>query len=220
MAIQAAPALPRRRRTQEERTVETRAKLIRAAVESICELGYAHATTSVIAERAGLSRGALQHQFGTRLDLLVAVIDYLSDEMLRLTEGLPASGLPLSERIDAILKKYWEIYAGPIFMAVLHVFVGARSEPGVYKQLRNHISGIYRVNDRVWHAAFSDVDMPPERLAAARKVVLATLRGLAVGKFLGISSGNERAELKLLREVVGQLLLETPEAARPRRRSQ
>jgi AcrR family transcriptional regulator len=219
MAAEGAPALPRRRRTQEERTVETRGKLIRAAIESICELGYAHATTTVIAERAGLSRGALQHQFGTRLDLLVAVIDYLSDEMLRLTEGLPASGLTLSERIDAILKKYWEIYAGSIFMAVLHVFIGARSEPGVYKHLRNHMADIYRVNDRVWHAAFSDVDMPPKRLAAARKVVLANLRGLAVGKFLGISSGDERAELKLLRELVGQLLLEEPDSRRPRRRS-
>jgi AcrR family transcriptional regulator len=207
VADRAAP-LRRRRRSQQDRTAETREKLIRAAVESICQLGYAHATTSLIAERASLSRGALQHQFGTRLDLLFAVLDHLSDEMLRHTQRLPAAGLTLGERIDAILKKYWEIYSGPTFMAVLHVFIGAGAEPGVYKKLRNHITDIYRINDRIWHAAFSDVQMPPARLAAARKVVLASLRGLAVGKFLGIS-GDEREELKLLREVLGHLLQES-----------
>ncbi len=50
---QAAPIPVRRRRTQEERSAETRERLIAATIECICELGYRDATTAVIAERAG-----------------------------------------------------------------------------------------------------------------------------------------------------------------------
>ncbi|HWD67102.1 MAG TPA: TetR/AcrR family transcriptional regulator [Caulobacteraceae bacterium] len=57
---------PPLRRTQSERSASTRGRLIDAAIECLCDLGYAGATTGAIVERAGLSRGALLHHFRTR----------------------------------------------------------------------------------------------------------------------------------------------------------
>lgn len=49
---------PRLRRTQEERSQETRARLLDATIESLIDVGYAGTTTTAVCERAGLSRGA------------------------------------------------------------------------------------------------------------------------------------------------------------------
>lgn len=62
------------RRTQEERTAETRRALVDAAVRVIHRLGYGGATTALIAEEAGVSRGAILDHFGTRAVLMAEVI--------------------------------------------------------------------------------------------------------------------------------------------------
>src|SRR5436309_11852144 len=77
--VKAEPRGPSRRkhkrRTQEERSATTRRRLIDAAVECLNESGYLEATLEVVAARAGVSRGAVQHHFGSRNDLLIAVVE-------------------------------------------------------------------------------------------------------------------------------------------------
>src|SRR3546814_13069479 len=58
-----------RRRTQEERSAETRESLVAAAIEVLAEVGYVAATTAAIAERASVSRGAIQYHFESKTDL-------------------------------------------------------------------------------------------------------------------------------------------------------
>ena len=77
----ALAAAPRTRRSQEQRSAETRERLIVAAIECIERVGYVEATTTLIAQQANVSRGALQHHFATKADLIVAVIDRVSEEL-------------------------------------------------------------------------------------------------------------------------------------------
>ena len=106
----------KRRRTQDERSAETRQKLIEAAIAAICELGLSAATTTVIAERAGMTRGALQYHFDSRFTLLSAVIDRLSagisSEMSLLANTLPSQAHSLDRRLDEAIRAYWRIYSG------------------------------------------------------------------------------------------------------------
>ena len=53
----------RPRLTQDEKTAETRRRLLDAAIVCLIERGYSNTTTSEIAERAGLSRGAQLYHF-------------------------------------------------------------------------------------------------------------------------------------------------------------
>ena len=62
-------------RTQEERSLSTRAKVVAAASECLAELGFRGATMGAIADRAGVSWGAIQHQFGEKDALLDAVLE-------------------------------------------------------------------------------------------------------------------------------------------------
>jgi AcrR family transcriptional regulator len=64
---------------QQDRSRATRESLLEAALESLAELGW-HGTTVVgVAARAGVSRGAAQHHFATRDDLVRAALDRVFD---------------------------------------------------------------------------------------------------------------------------------------------
>lgn len=61
---------------------ETRAKLIKAARSAFATKGYAASSMDELTAEAGLTRGALYHNFGDKKGLLQAVIDQIDAEML------------------------------------------------------------------------------------------------------------------------------------------
>ena len=68
------------RRTQAERTQATRDALIAAARRLFTERGYDHVGTEEIVRAAGVSRGALYHQFGDKASLLEAAYERIEAE--------------------------------------------------------------------------------------------------------------------------------------------
>jgi AcrR family transcriptional regulator len=69
------------KRTQAERSAETRAALIGAARPLFATLGYAGVGTDQIARAAGVTRGALYHQFAGKEELFVAVFEEVEAEI-------------------------------------------------------------------------------------------------------------------------------------------
>lgn len=69
-------------RRRAEMVEETRAKLIAAARRAFATKGYAAASMDELTAEAGLTRGALYHNFGDKKGLLQAVIDQIDAEML------------------------------------------------------------------------------------------------------------------------------------------
>jgi AcrR family transcriptional regulator len=203
-----------RRRTQVERSAETRRRLVEAAITFICENGYAELTTTLVSERAGLSRGALQHQFRTRFDLLAAVIDHLSKQisgrMLELAQALPGCEHALSSRIDAAIRAYWSIYTSDTFHAVLNIFLGVKSDPKHYRPLQRHMLTFYQMNDEMWLKVVGDSRLSKQRLLAARRVLFSALRGLAIGQLLGTQSEATTMEFQLIRDMFVVVLAPAP----------
>lgn len=60
---------------------ETRAKLIQSARRAFAEKGYAAASMDELTAEAGLTRGALYHNFGDKRGLLQAVVNQMDAEM-------------------------------------------------------------------------------------------------------------------------------------------
>ncbi len=69
-------------KTRAQMVEETRTKLIGAARKAFAEKGYAAASMDDLTAEAGLTRGALYHNFGDKKGLLQAVIDQIDGEML------------------------------------------------------------------------------------------------------------------------------------------
>src|ERR1700675_4940257 len=72
-----SPKSPKTRLTQDEKTAETRRRLLDASILCLVDRGYANTTTSEIAERAGLSRGAQLYHFPRKEELLTSAVEHL-----------------------------------------------------------------------------------------------------------------------------------------------
>jgi AcrR family transcriptional regulator len=101
-------------RKRSEMMEETRAKLIEAARKSFAEKGYAASSMDDFTAAAGLTRGALYHNFGDKKGLLQAVIDQIDAEMLaRMRAAAKARGGSLWEVFVAEGVAYIEMAIEP-----------------------------------------------------------------------------------------------------------
>jgi AcrR family transcriptional regulator len=174
-------AAPLRRR-QEERSTETRERLIMAAVECIEQVGYIEATTAVIAEHAGQSRGALQHHFASRADLIVAVIDRVASELNFSIDVESLATERLEARVEALVDRYWAVFMGPLFRAVLNITLGVSGEPALAARLRLRLDEARAGYVAIWHDLFRDVGCTDAELSATFHVVMSAARGFGVLK--------------------------------------
>lgn len=128
-----------------ERSATTRRALLDATLACLAELGYAGTTSVAVAERAGLSRGAQLHHFGTRDQLVVAAVEHLAQERLRKVRNKMSRLTPQGTRRQAstsvtqqqemALGLLAEALSGPLYAASLELWVAARSHPTLRKEL-------------------------------------------------------------------------------------
>jgi AcrR family transcriptional regulator len=78
-------------RTQAERSAATRAALIGAGRRLFAERGYAAVGTPELVAAAGVTRGALYHQFAGKADLFLAVYEAVEQEVVERIGELVAS---------------------------------------------------------------------------------------------------------------------------------
>jgi AcrR family transcriptional regulator len=190
MSVQPRDTAPQKRRNQAERSAATREALLDATLECLVEDGYANTTTTRVAERAGVSRGAHLHHFQTRSALVAAAIEHLAikrrDELIDAVENLPTGRERVAEGLDLL----WSNYANPLFQGALDLWSAARTDP----ELRPHLVTVERQLDRqtltLARRLFPDVaDRPDfERLV---EMSVATIRGLTLLDTL--HPGDDRA---------------------------
>lgn len=132
MASQAAVT----RVPQEERTRAMRARLLEATVELLVEKGYAGTSTTLVSERAGVSRGAQLHHFPTKQDLVVAAVRHVTEvrgaELAAAAEGLPTDP---RKRTRAVLQVLGDHFTSPVFTAALELWVAARTDPALLAEV-------------------------------------------------------------------------------------
>jgi AcrR family transcriptional regulator len=73
---------PAARRTQAERTAATRARLLDAGRQLFAADGYAAVPTQAIVDAAGVTRGALYHQFGDKSGLFAEVYEEVERDLV------------------------------------------------------------------------------------------------------------------------------------------
>ena len=79
MKVNADPAA---RRTQAERTAATRARLLEAGRQLFAANGFAAVPTQAIVDAAGVTRGALYHQFGDKSGLFAEVYEEVERDLV------------------------------------------------------------------------------------------------------------------------------------------
>ncbi|MFD6417236.1 TetR/AcrR family transcriptional regulator [Streptomyces sp. NPDC060194] len=173
-----APGLAPRsdRAPKQDRSRATRQRLLEAAVSCLAELGWAGSTVTVVAVRAGVSRGAAQHHFPTREDLFTAAVEHVAEQRSAALRALPRQPRPAA--VAAIV----DLYTGPLFRAALHLWVAATDEPQLHARVTELEARVGRESHRITvELLAADESVPGVRetvqgfLDMARGLGLATL---------------------------------------------
>lgn len=173
----------RPRLTQRERSGALRLRILQATLSCIVEVGHERTSTALVAERAGVSRGALLHHFPLKLDLDIAAAEHAvaitSCEIELAAGSLPSTGGDRRHAITAICSI---LESGS--MQALHVLaIAARTRP----ELAQGIAGSLACLERELEGfAMRALRADPTRLEEVA-LALATLevaRGCALGLML------------------------------------
>jgi len=187
-----------RRRTHAERTSETRARIMSAVVESIAELGFKRSTAAEIARRAGITWGAVQHHFGGKDGILVAVLE---DSFTRFAERLidiDVDGVPLERRVALFVERAWQHFASPDFRSTFEILQHYAADSASEGQRAMLASW-----NRVWSRIFDDAHLSLTRRAALQHFTISFLVGRAsLVRFKPVPARVLDAQLELLAETL------------------
>lgn len=160
-----------------------RQRLLDATVECLVERGWSGTSTTLVSQRAGVSRGAQLHHFPTKNDLVVAAVEHLSDvrgqELAHAAAALPAG----PRRTRAVLEMLAEHFTSPVFTAALELWVAARTDPA----LAAAVGPLEQRIGREIHRHTVELLGVDESAPGARELVQATLdlvRGLGLANTL------------------------------------
>jgi AcrR family transcriptional regulator len=199
--FRSAPS-PRVRRPQAERSAETRRKVLSAAVKSLHELGYSATTTLSIARMAGISLGALQHQFPSKAALMAGVVAELSRQRATSFRASLEGIADPRQRLLVMHDVAWELTMQPEYAAVLEVALARRSDP----DLARETAVAFMQNEEMYRRWVVGLARKlgirdTRRVENAREVATALMRGHAVDLAGGTAKRQPREVTEALKAV-------------------
>ena len=187
------------RRTQAERSAGTRELLLAATVEALHEHGYAATSTILVAEKAGVSRGAMLHQFRTKADLMTFVVEAVFEaELQHYSEYLRDVTDP-RERFLAYPEMAWEVLSRPSGVAVLEIMQGSRSDPQLCEMLAPVQARIEKEALEFTHLAAAQ---DARGAMAVMRLVVWAIRGRSIAQVLAPAPGSVRDSVKVLKRLM------------------
>jgi AcrR family transcriptional regulator len=176
---------------QEERTRAMRRRLLEATLRCLVERGWSGTSTTLVSERAGVSRGAQLHHFPTKADLVVAAVEHIAtlrrDELAEAAAGLPRG----KHRTREVLELLGEHFTADVFAAALELWVAARTDPALLAA----VEPLERQTGRETHRLTVEMLDVDESQPGARELVQATLdliRGLGLANTISDDSGRRK----------------------------
>jgi AcrR family transcriptional regulator len=110
--------------------------VVDAAVACILERGFYRASSNEIARRAGVTWGVIQHYFGTREALMLAVLEAGAERYTKLVEIAHVEGDTPAERLESLIGILSSHYSQPQYLATLQILLNMDHDPRTSAQVR------------------------------------------------------------------------------------
>ena len=186
----------RARRTQEQRSADTQRRLMEATIDALYERGYARITTSEIAERAGVSRGALMHHYSTKEELVTVSVEKLLDETteeIRTWLGRVRSG---DLKLDDFLDHLWEMYSGRLLFVTIEHITEARHNETLRDSLVPVVREFHKALDTIWSEFFNGTSLSRAEVETVLTATTCMFRGMGIQTVLRQDSAYYETLLK------------------------
>lgn len=134
---------------QQRKSGEMRARILDATIDCLVDNGYAGLSTSEVATRARVSRGAMHHHFASKMALIGAVIEYTVYQRLEnfLNDYFKAVARKGDTSVTSLAAAvHWKSVQTREYAAYIELAIAARTDP----ELNRLFAPAARKLDRVW----------------------------------------------------------------------
>lgn len=162
-----------------------RAGVVEAAISCILELGIYRASSNAIAERAGVTWGTIQHHFGTREGLMLAVLEEGNERLSGLLHAAEIRGDTVEERVREYLAVLDAYYGSREYLAFMQVLLTLAHDPRTSEQTLATMQRITGAVDADLHRLAAEV-LAGTGAAEAElgPVLFHALRGMALSHLM------------------------------------
>lgn len=193
-----------------------RARLRAATEELIAEVGVNAASAAAIAQRCGVSRGAMLHHYPTRDDLIIDTAAHFwqraRDIVAGLAEDMSAGRTDVPTFVGRL---YDEVFRANALVTMLDLMVSGRSDTRVGEAVNEILTDLFHSYEELGARAFRTSGLPPERIHIIITLIVSTLRGLRIQDNIDRDEKRVRAVLATLCDCVETLIRSAPLAAPP-----
>jgi AcrR family transcriptional regulator len=162
----------------------TRARVLQAAVDCIVERGYYRASSNAIARQAGVTWGAIAHQFGSREGLLLEVLGDRWDRLRQDVATAKISGETLEERLRSVLDVVERWYGTPEQLVHVQILLDLSRDPNTTEATREAALAHGRDLQRAWGPLFVQAMGEAGTDRELVEYAFLTLRGYLMGNML------------------------------------
>ncbi len=168
-----------------------RARLLDATVECLARLGYAGTTTTEIARRARVSRGAQLHHYPRKEDLVIASVQHVfrlrMENFARNFHEIP----PTVDRRPLAVDLLWKNFQGPVFHAWLELVVASRTDKHLREALQQ-TSNRFTGDVRVYFKEIFDPSPLSTEFDLIPVFIFSLMDGMAMRSIIGSNQENDR----------------------------
>jgi AcrR family transcriptional regulator len=124
---------------QSRKSDTTRVAVLEAAIRCYIKIGYANTTVTRIAEEAELSRGAMMYHFDDVQSIILASVDYLTQQRLEEYKALilvaeqEAGGQITEKSLELTINALWKFFHSSNHVAYQELIIAARTDPEIAK---------------------------------------------------------------------------------------
>ncbi len=164
---------------QQARSIETRYKLLDAAIECIYAVGYARTTSMEIVRRSGVSRGSYLHLFGSKESLVVQALEHLITEHCTKIESLikRAKSENITETLFDLLKQ--NVY-GKMALVQIELDLAGRTDPHLGNACRELGQLVRDSMNRLFISVYGAEAVERANIRARLEMGLHLLRGILI----------------------------------------
>ena len=138
------------RRTQLERRNETQAAILSASIDLLARHGYAGFSASRVAAHAGVSRGAQEHYFPKKNDLIAAATRHAMREAVEHARSLARTATESADPVAKFLTDSEHFFFRPVFRAMAEIMIAARSDRALARMVEPIVQDARDVLNGIW----------------------------------------------------------------------
>jgi AcrR family transcriptional regulator len=166
------------RRTQLERRNEAQATILATSIRILAEEGYAKFSASRVAALAGVSRGAQEHYYPKKNDLIAAATRYAMREAVEHARSLAQTASQSPDPIAKFLADSEHFFFRPVFRAMMEIVIAARSDRALARVVHPIVQDARDVLNGIWTKTLEAAGYPRENAQQFVELTGYLLRGV------------------------------------------